>query len=112
MNKQELDEALRLHKTWLNNEDGGKRADLRGADLRGAVLTGADIDYSCWPLWCGSKGVKVDVRIVRQLLAHVACLDCDDPAFAAIKASILPEARKSHRAAELGLLDNQTGEQK
>ena len=37
-----LQEILDKHKKWLN-EEGGERADLRGADLRGAVLRGADL---------------------------------------------------------------------
>ena len=39
----DLKQILELHKKWLNYEDGGKRADLRGADLRGADLRGADL---------------------------------------------------------------------
>ena len=38
-----LTEILSLHKMWLNNDEGGKRADLRDADLRGADLRGADL---------------------------------------------------------------------
>jgi hypothetical protein len=84
-------------------------ADLRGADLWGADLGGAYIDFAAWPLWCGSMGVKVDLGIVYQLLAHVACLDCDKPEFAEIQAAILPYATKSHRAEDLGLLDDRPG---
>ncbi len=43
MKKDELQEVLRLHKMWLNDEDGGKRADLQWADLRGADLQWADL---------------------------------------------------------------------
>lgn len=83
MKKDELQEVLRLHKMWLNDEDGGKRADLRRAnlevaDLRGANLEGADLDCSCFPLWCGSKGMKVDRRLAAQIAAHFCALDCDD----------------------------------
>ena len=46
-------------------------ADLRGADLRGADLREANLDFSVLLLWCGSLNVKVDDRIVRQLLYHV-----------------------------------------
>ena len=39
----DLKQILKLHKKWLNDEDGGKRANLSGADLRGADLSGADL---------------------------------------------------------------------
>jgi hypothetical protein len=45
--------------------------------------------------------MKVDLKIVYQLLAHVACLDCEEPEFAEIKEKIMPYAKKSHRAEEL-----------
>ena len=80
------------------------RADLSVADLRGADLRGADIDYACWPLWCSSKGVKVDARIAMQLAAHFCVLDCDDQEYQAARAAILGFAQKSHRAADLGLV--------
>jgi len=46
-------------------------ANLRYADLSGADLSGANLDYSCWPIWCGSLDVKADEAIVGQLLYHV-----------------------------------------
>ena len=118
-----IHEVLARHKKWLENDEGGQRADLRGAylreadlqraDLRGAYLQRADLqdadlqgaylDFSCWPLWCGSKGIKVDLRIVYQLLAHVACLACDEPEFNEIQKAIMPWAVKSHIAKNLGL---------
>jgi uncharacterized protein YjbI with pentapeptide repeats len=55
-------------------------ADLRGADLRyanlhsanlaSADLTGANLDFSAWPLWCGTSNVQLDKRQQAQLLAH------------------------------------------
>ena len=103
MDANELKSVLEKHKKWLNNEDGGKRAYLRGADLRGA-----DIDYACWPLWCSSKGVKVDAKIARQLAAHFCVLDCDDQEYQAAREAILEFAQKSHRAADLGLVEGDT----
>jgi hypothetical protein len=44
--------------------------DLLDANLRGADLRGANLDFSCWPLWCGSINVKVDERLARQLMTH------------------------------------------
>lgn len=43
MKREELDEILKLHKMWLNNEEGGKRANLSRADLIGAYLRGANL---------------------------------------------------------------------
>lgn len=48
--------------------------------LCGAHLHGADLDYSCWPLWCGSLSPKIDKRLACQLLYHtmMAMQGCDD----------------------------------
>ena len=95
MTQAELDEVLVKHKKWLNNEDGGERADLQGADLRhadlqyadlqGANLWGANLHYAVlrradlqdaninfcsWPIWCGSLKVHIDDEIGLQLLYH------------------------------------------
>jgi len=48
MTKDDLQEILRLHNMWVNNEVGGKFANLRGAnlsdaDLSYANLSGADL---------------------------------------------------------------------
>ncbi len=80
-------------------------AALTWTDLRGADLTEVNIDHASWPLWCGSKGVRVDARIAAQLAAHFCVLDCDDPAYQAAREALLPFARTSHRAKDLGLLD-------
>ena len=48
-------------------------ADLRWANLRGANLHGADMDYSSWPLWCGSLSAKIDKLLACQLLYHTLC---------------------------------------
>ena len=81
-------------------------ADLRDANLRNAVLRGADVDYSSWPLWCGSlKGVKVDARIARQLAYHLCSVVCDDPEFTSARNQILPFANKFHRVDECGELE-------
>ena len=98
---------------WRANLQGAnlQGANLQGANLWGADLWGADIDFSCWPLWCGSKGIKVDLCIVYQLLAHVACLACDEPEFNEIQKAIMPYAVKSHRAKDLGLADADTEEE-
>ena len=97
---------------WSNlSEANLSEANLVGADpseanLVGANLVGADIDYSAWPLCCGSNRVKVDARIAAQLAAHFCALDCDDPGYLAARAAIMDFAKTSHRAGELGLLED------
>ncbi len=130
MTSEEIKKVLDLHKKWLN-EQGGERADLRGAtlsganlrgadlcwadmrvatlsgadlrgaDLSGANLRGADLDFSCFPLWCGGSKFKCDTKLVYQLLAHICTLEFDDAE--GIKTLIMPFAVKSHRAEDLGL---------
>ena len=72
-------------------------ADLRGADLTGADLRGADIDFSCWPLCCGSLGVRVDKKIAAQLAYHFCTLGCDNPEYIAARNACLDFANKMHR---------------
>ena len=43
MEAEKLSKILELHKKWINNEPGGKQANLRGADLWRANLRGADL---------------------------------------------------------------------
>jgi len=110
MDAKKLKLILKKHKDWLDGKPGGERADLRGADLRGADLRKADLsearlDYSCWPLWCGSIGVKIDRRLFAQLLGHLLVVRVDDPECQKIQQ--LKRLRKlaatGHRAKELGL---------
>ena len=98
MTSEEIKKVLDLHKKWINGEDGGGAADLRGADL-----SGADFDFSCFPLWCGGSRFKCDTKLVYQILAHICTLDfLDDEG---IKELIMPFAQKSHRAQDLGMRD-------
>lgn len=46
-------------------------ADLRSADLRFADLSSANLDYSCLPLWCGSKEMILCDKLQAQLLGHI-----------------------------------------
>lgn len=150
MTQEELNMILDKHRKWLNNEEGGERANLfgdnlRGANLRGANLNradlgeanlnradlgganlnradlrraklseaylgradlcGANLDYSCWPLWCGSLDVKVDARIARQLAYHFCRLDCDDPEYLEARKAIAEFANGFHRVDECGRIE-------
>jgi uncharacterized protein YjbI with pentapeptide repeats len=118
MTKQELIDLIRTN-------DGEKRLNLRHADLTGADLTGAnlrhadlghadlrhadltcaDLDFSSWPLWCGSLNVKVDAKIARQLAYHFCRLECDDPDFIAARNAIIGFANGFHRVDECGVLE-------
>lgn len=46
MTQKELGEILDKHHKWLNNEEGGERADLSGAYLRDVILVHADLRYA------------------------------------------------------------------
>ena len=125
MTQEELNMILDKHRKWLNDEEGGERANLCGADLReadligatlsgadlreadliGADLIGADLDYSCWPLWCGSLNVVVDARIARQLAYHFCRLDCDDPEYLEARKAIAEFANGFHRVDECGRIE-------
>ena len=41
--QEKLKEIIASHGKWLRDEEGGERADLRGADLEDADLRGADL---------------------------------------------------------------------
>ena len=80
MTQAELDKILAKHEKWINDEDGGKRADLQNADLQNADLLSADlqgadlrhanllsadlrranINFCSWPIWCGSLKVHIE----------------------------------------------------
>lgn len=79
--------------------------NLCDANLRRADLCGADIDYACWPLWCGGLHVKIDKRIACQLAYHFCAQDCDDPEYIAARNAILSFANQFHRAAECGFIE-------
>ena len=78
-------------------------ADLSYADLSEANLREANLDFASWPLWCGSIGVKVDLRLAAQLAYHLAAVDCDDPEFLAVRPHLLSLANKSHVVTVHGL---------
>ena len=43
MNSEEIKNVLNLHQKWINVEEGGERADLRGTDLSEANLRWANL---------------------------------------------------------------------
>jgi uncharacterized protein YjbI with pentapeptide repeats len=71
-----------------------RKADLRWANLRDADLRGANLNFSSWPLWCGSFDVKVDIQIVSQLAYHFCRLCCDDSKYAEARAALIDIANQ------------------
>ena len=68
MNANELKNILKLHKKWLNDEEGGLKADLRGADLSGANLYGANLRRA------NLRGVNLNGADLRGALLYRADL--------------------------------------
>ena len=91
-------------------------SNLRGTDLSAADLRGTNLDYSVWPLWCGSLDVKIDKRIFCQLLYHAlrAGASVEDEEVQALRNNpdVLKLANQFHRAEECGKLEPRQGEVK
>ena len=79
-----------------------RSANLSSADLRSADLSSADLDFSVFPLWCGSFGIKVDIRLSAQIAYHFCRLDTDDPEVKAAQQALRILANKFHRVKECG----------
>ena len=69
IDKDELKTILKKHMMWLNGEDGGERADMRGADMsgvdmRGANMRGADMRWADmrWANMSGADMRWADMR--------------------------------------------------
>lgn len=80
--------------------------DFQGANFQGADFSGADMDYSCWPLWCGSLNVKIDRCLFVQLLYHTirAGQSVEDKEVKALcsNTAVMALANKFHRVEECG----------
>jgi len=108
METEMLKILLKNHDLWLRSEgQKGKRINLESANLGSANLMYANLDFSCLPLWCGSMKMIVDVKIARQIAAHLYALDVRNKdksknnEFQKIRTAIYNFAKKSHRAADL-----------
>ena len=128
--KDALSEILKKHLSWINDEPGGEKADLsyadlsyadlryanlsyanlryanlRSADLSYANLRSANLDYSAFPLWCGSFGVKVDIRLGAQLAYHFCRLDTENEDVKKAQKALKILANKFHRVKECGEIE-------
>ena len=86
-------------------------ADLRYADLHYANLREANLDFSCgFSLSCRGTRFTASVKLAYQYLAHLCTIipaEGEEKELQSIKDAILPFAKKSHRAKELGLIDDE-----
>ena len=83
MTQCELLEILEKHRKWLEGEDGGECASMRGANLRGA-----DLYNCCLPLWCGGLYIKLDRRRMAQLIYRFCNMECEDSEVLALQKSL------------------------
>ena len=88
MTRDDLGTVLEKHRVWLEDREAGERANLQGAD----------VDFSSWPLWCGTRGVRMGVRIFRQLAMHLCGVQVDDEECRTAQAALMPLARQCHQA--------------
>jgi hypothetical protein len=52
---------------------------------------------SVFPLWCGSLGIKVDIRLSAQIAYHFCRFETDDEEVKAAQQAIKTLANKFHR---------------
>ena len=93
MTGKEIKKVLDSHQKWINGEDGGERAHMRGADLREANLRGADlreanlsgVDLSGADLsgadLSGANLCRADIRGANLQLADLRGADLDFSCF-------------------------------
>ena len=62
--KDQLDDILRKHALWINNESGGERANLRGADLSRADLS--EVKNLSVPMACPEEGSFIGFKKCRN----------------------------------------------
>jgi hypothetical protein len=83
-----------------------RSADLSYANLRYANLRYADLDFSVFPLWCGSLDIKADMRLAAQLAYHFCRIDFGKGAKTEeareVQKVLQKLANKFHRAQECG----------
>lgn len=70
LTKEEI-EVLQRHAKWLENEEGGEKADLRGANLWGADLRGATGKILSFGPIGSRQGITYVTKTERTI--HVRC---------------------------------------
>lgn len=107
MEQDKLNEILRRHKMWLNDEEGGESANLESANLRGA-----DLDFSCLDLSCKTLKAKFDKKHIIQILYHAAMpcqnnkLDLDSDLIELLNSELFKKVvNKFHKVGEYGIFE-------
>ena len=79
MEQSRLIEILENHRKWINDEEGGKRANLSGADLSLANLSGADLSLAnlsganlSWANLSGANLSLADLSLADLSLADLS----------------------------------------
>ena len=75
--QEELEVLLRKHKLWLENKEGGERADLTGANLKWADLTGANLTRAnlTWANLTGANLTWADLTGANLTRANLTWAD-------------------------------------
>ena len=100
MNKQEWVELLETDVKKFNK--------TREIEIN---LRHANLDYSCFPLWCGSFDMKTDMRLVYQLCYHICRMEIKNKngdqskTGRMIQKFLMPHANKFHRVNECGEIE-------
>ena len=77
ISRDELNNILKKHTMWLDNEPGGERANLREANLSDAYLIGADLSRAnlCRANLRGADLIQADLREVNLSDAYLIGAD-------------------------------------
>lgn len=87
-----------------------QHADMRSAEMQRTDMRGVNIDYSAWPLCCGSLKAYVDDRIAIQLLYHTLSVVqysryvSEDVKRTLLTQDVVDVANRFHRVDECGKL--------
>lgn len=70
MNKDDLKIILEKHRMWLNNEDGGEKANLSGSDLIGSkgLESAKNLFY---PIACPEKGEYTAFKKAKEKIVEL-----------------------------------------
>ena len=75
ISNKELNEILEKHEKWLNNEEGGERADLSYTNLQEVDLRGVDLQNA---FLCGANLQKANLRKANLQYADLSGADLSE----------------------------------